>query len=256
MFNISKPLLLLLGAAAVGHAGAQELKVYGPGGPAPAFKAAAAKFEEQTGIKVKLVAGLTPTWIDAAKIDAEVVYSGSEHMMTEFAFVLGDQVKLADAEPLYVRPMTIVVRAGNPKKIHGFEDLMKPGVKLEVVNGSGLSGAWEDMAGRNGDIGQIRALRSNVAAYAKNSADAKQIWTERPELDAWLTWTAWQNAFSQVGDAIPVEPRYALYRDAGVVVTQRGRANPAAAQFVAFLKSDAGAQIFVAKGWLNAKPSQ
>ncbi len=177
-------------------------------------------------------------------------------MTTDFAAALGEQLDPDAVEPLYLRPMAIVVRAGNPKQIHGFEDLLRPGVKVEVVNGSGLTGAWEDMAGRQGDIEQVRALRRNIAAYGKNSADAKQVWTERPELDAWLTWTVWQNANTQVGEVVPVDAKHALYRDTGVVITQRGRANPAAAQFVAFLKSDEGARIFAAKGWLAGKQAR
>lgn len=256
MSTLSTSVLLLVATTVFAGASAEELHVYGPGGPAPAYKAAAAQFEARTGLQVKVVAGLTPSWIDAAKADGDVIFSGSEHMMTDFAMALGEQIQPADVEPLYIRPMAIIVRAGNPKHIHGFEDLMKPGVKLEVVNGSGLTGAWEDMAGRYGRMDHIRALRKNIAAYGKNSADAKQIWTDHPELDAWLTWTVWQSAYKQIGEVIPVDAKYALYRDTGVVLTQRGKANPVAAKFLAFLKSDEGAKIFVSSGWSAPTPGQ
>nr|GEU29190.1 chemoreceptor McpA-like [Tanacetum cinerariifolium] len=54
----------------------QPLLVYGPGGPAPAMKEAAAAFEHANGTKVTVTAGPTPSWIDHAKQDADIIYSG------------------------------------------------------------------------------------------------------------------------------------------------------------------------------------
>ena len=51
---------------------AQEiLYAYGPGGPAPAMKEAAAVFEKTSGIKVEVTAGPTLKWLDKAKTDAD-----------------------------------------------------------------------------------------------------------------------------------------------------------------------------------------
>ena len=246
-----KALVALCAVACSSSLYAQELKVYGAGGPAPAFKAAVAQFEKDTGVKVAFVAGPTSAWIAAAKEDADVLFSGSENMMSDFAAALGPQVDPAQAEPLYMRPMVLVVRPGNPKHIGGFEDLFKPGVKVEVVNGSGLSGVWEDMAGRDGNIGHLRALRHNIVSYAKNSGEAKQIWSEHADIDVWLTWNIWQAGNQQLGEVVKIEPRYALFRDTGVVITQKGHAHPAAARLLDYLKSPSGAAFFEAKGWLT-----
>ena len=62
-----------------------RLRVYGPGGPAPAMKEAAKAFEQKTGTHVVVTAGPTPEWIEQAKLDADLIYSGSETMMTDFA---------------------------------------------------------------------------------------------------------------------------------------------------------------------------
>jgi Accessory colonization factor AcfC, contains ABC-type periplasmic domain len=51
-----------------------SLKVYGPGGPAPAMKEAATAFEKATGIKVEVTAGPTPKWIDAARANADLIF--------------------------------------------------------------------------------------------------------------------------------------------------------------------------------------
>ncbi|MEX3937568.1 substrate-binding domain-containing protein [Paraburkholderia phymatum] len=236
------------------HALAQStLHVYGPGGPAPSMKEAATAFEKQTGTHVDVTAGPTPSWIDHARTDADLIYSGSETMMSDFVVAMGDQLTPQAPVPLYLRPMSILVRPGNPRHIHGLADLLKLGVKILVVNGAGQNGVWEDVAGRLGDIRTVAAMRSNIVSYASNSAAARQTWIAQPDIDAWLIWNIWQVSNPSLAETVPIEPRYAIYRDTGVAVTKRGTANPAAQQFVDFLRSKAGAAIFARWGWITGE---
>ena len=87
-------------------------------------------------------------------------------MMTDFIGALGDKVDTMTVRPLYLRPAAILVRPGNPGHIAGIKDLMKPGHHVLVVNGAGQNGLWEDIVGRTGDIGAVRAFRRNVVTYA------------------------------------------------------------------------------------------
>lgn len=135
-----------IGAA---HA-AEPLHVYGPGGPMPALKETAAAFGASHGITVEVTAGPTPTWIGKAKADADVVFSGSETMMTDFIAAFGGSLDPKTVTPLYLRPAAILVRPGNPGHITGIRDLLKPGHRVLVVNGAGQNGLWEDVAGRLG----------------------------------------------------------------------------------------------------------
>lgn len=226
------------------------LQVYGPGGPAPAMKEAAAVFEKQAGIKVEVTAGPTPQWIEKAKSDADIIYSGSETMMTDFVVALEGRINEAEVLPLYLRPLSILVRPGNPKRITGVKDLLAPGVKVLVVNGAGQNGVWEDMAGRKGDINTVKRLRKNIVGYAPNSAEARQQWVEKPEIDVWLIWNIWQVANPTLADVVKIEPQYAIYRDTGVVLTTQGKTKDTARQFVDFLASPAGAKIFKKWGWI------
>lgn len=229
---------------------AQEtLYVYGPGGPAPATKEAAVAFEKKTGVKVEVTSGPTPQWIDKAKKDADIIYSGSETMMTDFVFAMEGRISHFDVQPLYLRPLSILVRPNNPKKFRGFKDLLNPGIKILVVNGAGQNGVWEDMAGRQGDINTVRTIRRNIVAYAKNSAEARQTWIDKPEIDVWLIWNIWQVSNPSLTEIVNIEPEYAIYRDTGVVLTTQGKTKAAARQFVEFLSSPNGAQIFQKWGW-------
>ena len=244
-------LVVLASTAMATHAQTQvPLRVYGPGGPAPAMKEAAAAFEKKTGVKVDVTAGPTPQWLDKAKADADVIFSGSETMMTDFVLAMDGRITAGDVQPLYLRPLAILVRPGNPKKITGVRDLFAPGLKVLVVNGAGQNGAWEDMAGRKGDIQSVRSLRRNIVGYAKNSAEARQTWTDKSEIDAWLIWNIWQVSNPTLAEVVPIEPEYAIYRDVGVVVTQLGKAGSTARQFTDFLSSPEGAAIFRKWGWI------
>ena len=240
---------LALAAAIPAAQGAETLKAYGPGGPAPAMKEAAQAFEKKTGTKVEVTAGPTPQWQSQAKADADLIFSGSEHMMADFVKAMEGAIVEQSIEPLYLRPLAILVRPGNPKALKGAADLFQPGLKVMVVNGAGQTGAWEDLAGRTGEIAKVRALRRNIVFQAGSSADAKQKWIDDPSIDAWLIWNIWQVANKELAEVVRIEPRYAIYRDSGIALTQRGASNAQAKAFAAFLRSPEGAAIFRRWGW-------
>ncbi len=232
---------------------AETLFVYGPGGPLPAMRDAAAAFTKARGVAVVVTAGPAPRWMDSAGGNADVIYSGSEHMMTDFIGQLSKASAGAIVDstvtPLYLRPAAMLVRKGNPRRIAKFEDLLKPGVKVLVVNGAGQTGLWEDVAGRTGDIDVVRAFRRNIGAFAPNSGEARRIWTEDSSYDAWLIWNIWQVANPDIADMVPLAPQWLVYRDAGVALTQRGNDRAIAHAFVGYLRSPAGAELFRRWGW-------
>ena len=239
---------LWLAAAPVQAQGA--IHVYGPGGPAPAMQEAAKAFGATHNVTVNVAAGPTPQWVEKAKQDADVVFSGAENMFNDFAKALPGAFDLKDAYPLYLRPAAILVRPGNPRNIRGFRDLLAPNIKVLTVAGAGQTGLWEDVAGRTGDIAMVRAFRRNmVFPEAANSGAAKEQWTRQKDIDAWLIWTIWQVANRELADVVVLDEPFRIYRDVGVVLTRKGKTEPQAAAFVEFLKSPAGQSIFAKWGW-------
>lgn len=237
-----------LGASSSAHA-AEPLHVYGPGGPLPAMKEAAAAFARSHGVPVEVTAGPTSQWIDHAKADGDLIFSGSEVMMSDFIAAMPD-IDPSTVRPLYLRPAAILVRPGNPTHIEGISELLKPGHRVLVVNGAGQQGLWEDITGRLGSIDNVRAFRANIVTVAPNSAQAKQAWINDKSIDAWLIWTIWQVSNPTLADQVPVEPQFAMYRDSGIALTKQGEGRPEAKEFAAFLNSKAGAAIFAKWGWL------
>jgi len=237
--------------------GADEtITIYGPGGPYPAMKNAAEVFEKLHKVKIEIVQGegSPPVWAEKAKSDADIIYSGSQYMMTNFVESLQGAVDEATIIPLYLRPSAILVRPGNPKRIHSFSDLLDPRLKILVVDGGGMTGMWEDMAGKQGDIRNVRYLRRNIAAIARSGSEAKRLWQEKPELDVWLAWNTWQVANPQIADLVSVSQDYVIYRPMVIAMTRKGRGSAPAGDFFRFIQSPEGERIFKKWGWMGSKP--
>lgn len=255
-FRLSLQSLLVSLAACIGltisHVAQADpvINVYGPGGPAPAMKQAAKEFGETRKVTVNIVAGPTPQWVDKARNDAHVVFSGAENMMGDFAKAMPGVFDLREAEPLYLRPVAILVRPGNPKGIKGFRDVLAPGIKVLAVAGAGQNGLWEDVAGRTGNIDTLRAFRKNLLLpEAANSAEARKRWIDQADIDVWLIWNIWQVANPELAQLVEMDEPFRIYRDTGVVLTHRGAELPEAKEFVKFLQSPAGQAIFSKWGW-------
>lgn len=223
------------------------LKVYGPGGPAPAIKSAAAAYmQTHPDINIEVIAGPAPQWMPSAQEHADLIFSGAEYMMNAFA----NQLPALDKPsiyPLYLRPSTLLVRPGNPKQIKGFQDLLERPLRVLVVDGAGQVGLWEDMAAKTGNIEVLRQLRQRIVQRAPNSGVAKQNWIEHPELDAWIIWNHWQAANPTLADAVAVEPEYRIYRSCAIALTQHRQ--PQAQAFYDYLKSPAAKPHFTQFGW-------
>ncbi len=228
-----------------------SLRVYGAGGPAPAMREAAQVFGKKKGVIVEITAGPTPAWKTQAQQDADLIFSGAEHMMTDF--VQKDLPGLIDESTihtLYLRPSAILVRPGNPKNIQGVKDLAKPGLRILVVQGAGQVGMWEDVAGRTGNVKLVEGVRRNIGFVAANSGDAKKLWVSDSSYDAWLIWTIWQKESPASADLINTEVDNTIYRSCGIAITTQSQNKKLAREFANFLQSAEGKKIFIKWGWL------
>jgi len=243
--------LAVVSAIAAADAVAQDvIHVYGSEGPFPAIHQAAQVFGEQKQVKIEVMSGPTDQWLDSAKRDADVIFASAEFMMSDFVHAGEVKIDVGSITPLYMRPSAILVRPGNPKQIQDFAGLLRPGIRVMVVTGSGQTGLWEDMAGKQGDIRTIRALRENIVFFAANSTVAVRTWREKDDIDAWLTWSIWHLPLHDHADLVPVSEDYRVYRQCVVAATEQGAAKPLAMQFIAFLASPEGAKIFRSWDWM------
>jgi accessory colonization factor AcfC len=232
---------------------ADPVRAYGPGGPAPAMRAAAQAFTAATGIPVELTAGPTPQWAERAKADSDLIFSGAEYMMSDFLTQFREQVDASTVTTLYLRPSALLVRKGNPRGYSGLRDLLgrpREQSRLVVTQGAGQVAMWEDIAGRTGDVAMVRAMRERIALLAPNSGVALQEWRSKPDAyDAWLIWNIWQIASPADADLVEIEEPFRIWRSTGTALTRRGAAREEARRFAAFLAAPEGALLFRRFGW-------
>lgn len=238
---------LVLTVPVLGH-GEAQVRIYGPGGPAPAMKNVAALYQERTGVPVSVTAGPPPRWMPEAREQADALFSGSQNMMDAFLAAHPD-LDSASVTALYLRPSTILVRPGNPKDIGGIADLLEPGLRIMVVQGAGQVGLWEDVVGRTRDVANLQRFRDNIVVHAPNSGAARTRWKEDTSLDAWLIWNHWEIDNPGIAEQVAVEPELAIYRDTAIAITRKGTANPALPAFLEFLTGPEGEAIFERHGW-------
>ncbi len=109
--------LIFLGASHIVLAQEKILKAYGPGGPLGPLKECAEIFSKENNVKVEVVAGPTPKWIEQAKQDADIIFGGAEYMLTEFVQKYPGLVDEKTRTSLYIWLTAKVITRSNVHEI-------------------------------------------------------------------------------------------------------------------------------------------
>ncbi|MFY1991992.1 extracellular solute-binding protein [Achromobacter xylosoxidans] len=251
-----------IGASAFGHEAPDTtivhkprdgvVRLYGAGGPDTAFKKVAEAFMKESDIKVEINGGPEPSWSKQAQANADILWGTAEQEM----IALLETYKVFrwdDVTPIYIRPAIIAVKKGNPKNIHGFDDLLKDDVKIVVTEGAGVAntsgtGTWEDVAGRNGSLADVKRFRKNIIGFGKGSGASFKIFMTK-DADAWITWPDWPIKHKDKADYVELPKDRTIWRDINIAIAPG--ADPDAKKFVDFLTSDKGAAIMKTEGWVR-----
>ena len=157
--------------------------------------------------------------------------------------------------------MLFLVRQGNPKGIKDWDDLIKPGVQVIVVNpktgGNGRMAylaAWGQVRKKGGTDAQaadfVAKLYKNVPVLAKGGRDATTIFLQRNIGDVLITFesevVSVDNEFG-AGKVDAVHPSSSIVAENPVAVVERTVAKKgtadAAKAYLTFLYSDEGQEI-------------
>ena len=222
---------------------AAELQVHVPGGLKIPMEQCAKSF---SGAHVTVVAGAGPSWMKKAAKNADIIAIGAAHLYSRFTILYPEVVKTNDWVDLYQRPAGILVRKGNPKNITGLEGLAVPGLRLLNVACPGQVATWEDITGRKG---LTEALLKNFAVTVPSGVIGLKKWKEDHGLDAWLTFASWHYTNNDVTDLVEIPDKDNVFRSTMAAVTSLCKEREAAAQFIAFLKSEKAHAIFQQWGW-------
>lgn len=222
------------------------LYVYDPGGPQAAIEDCAKMFSKKTAIPVKVIAGPEPKWIEQAKQNADVIFGGAEYMLTQFAMQHPGLIDSSTRTELYKRAAGILVRKGNPKHITSLKDLTEKGIKILDINGAGQLGMWEDLAGKQNIIG---AIQKNIAKSFANTALAIDAWKSDYSYDAIISYTSWHLRLKDVSELIKIPAAQTVYRGTPIAITSITNQRKGAEQFIKFLLTNEGHNIFKQWGW-------
>lgn len=242
-------LAVALGLLALPHrlSAQPTLRIYGTEGLLSApLKECAELFYRQTGVAVKITEGIEGRWIAAARQNADIIFGGSEYMMTDFMMRNRGLVDPLTRITLYSRSVCILVRSGNPKKIESVEDLARPGIRIIEVVGAAQLGLWEDVAGILDIIPDIRA---NVVYSVRTTAEAVRQFKKNLGIDAWITYESLHYNMSEDSEIVLLPEGQRIARGTPFAVTNISRRREDALQFLEFLKSDEAHGIFQRWGW-------
>jgi sulfate/thiosulfate-binding protein len=154
--------------------------------------------------------------------------------------------------------VAFVVRKGNPKDIHGWDDLVQPGVEVITPNPFTSGGArWNIMAAYGAQIKQgkskeeaiayLNELFKNVAVQDESARDALQTFTGGKG-DVLISYENEAITAQQKGEDVDyVIPDQTILIENPVAVTTDAPAT--ASEFVKFLYSDEAQKIFGEKGY-------
>jgi sulfate/thiosulfate transport system substrate-binding protein len=160
--------------------------------------------------------------------------------------------------------VTLVVRKGNPKGIHDWSDLVKPGVQVIEPNPFTSGGArWNVMAAYGAQIKEgktpaqadayLQQLFKNVAVQDKSARDAMQTFTSGKG-DVLIAYENEAINAQQKGKAVDyVTPKNTILIQNPLAITKD--AKPAAQKFVDWLHTDAAQKIFAERGYRPVVPS-
>jgi sulfate/thiosulfate-binding protein len=161
--------------------------------------------------------------------------------------------------------VVLAVRKGNPKNIHGWDDLLKPGLEVITPNPFQSGGArWNVMAAYGAQLKQgkskqqaieyLKQLFKKVPVQDKSARDSLQTFVGGKG-DVLIAYENEAITAQQKGQKIDyVIPDQTILIENPIAVTKTSKNADKARAFVDFVHSDEGQKIFAEKGYRSVKP--
>jgi sulfate/thiosulfate transport system substrate-binding protein len=257
-------------AACGGAASAKQLSIVAYSVPKPAYDALTAAFEKTSagkGVTFKASYGASGDQSRAvlAGQPADYVAFSIEPDLTKLVPKFVDASWNAGATKGLVSESVVViaVRPGNPKHVTGWDDLIKPGIKIVTPDpGSSGSAKWNILAGythvlEEGGTEQqaqsyLKAFFANVAAKPESGSKATQTFLNGTG-DVLISYENEAIQARAKGQALDyVVPRESILIENPAAVTKK--APKSAKDFLAFVQSKAGQTLFAGKGYRSVLP--
>jgi sulfate transport system substrate-binding protein len=253
-------------SGASGGSGGGSISLVAYSVPKPAYDALSAGFEKTPagkGVTFKASYGPSGTQsknVLAGTLKADYVgFSVGSDLTALVPKIVDEGWDSGETKGLVSRSVVvIVVRKGNPKGITGWDDLAKDGVKIVTPDPStsgsakwNLLAAYQHVIQNGGSEADAKAYVTKFFANVVSRASSGAVATTQFEGgtgDVLISYEDEAIAARQAGkDVEYIIPDESISIDNPAAVTKS--ASPAAKDFLTYVKSDAGQQIFISNGF-------
>lgn len=218
----------------------------------PAMEEAAALFEEETGIKVYLNFGGSGTMLSQIELSqsGDLYIPGSQDYITKAerngVIDVASLIKIA-----YLVPV-IAVQHGNPKNIKSLEDLTKPGIEIGIGNPQSVClGLYAIEIFEYNSL--LEEINENITVHTESCTKTATL-ISLQSVDVVIGWDVFHDWDPERIDVVYLQPNQ-LPRLAYIpgVVTNFAADKDTAQQFLDFLVSEEGQQIFQKWGYITSE---
>ncbi|TET91376.1 MAG: hypothetical protein E3J35_02885 [Methanomassiliicoccales archaeon] len=228
----------------------EVLHVYSSGAVAPPAKKCAEEFTVEFGTKFKFTVGKAEDLMSeiAKSKEGDILTCGAEFVLDEAqekGLVLGETRRSVG-----YRRSAILVPVGNPKGIKSISDLAQEGIRVGVSTGGCLLGVWDDISSKAGLTDQIRR---NITDFA-DGCGAVMALINRKKVDAILGWEAFQKLWAKTSEVVELPKELQVFRSTAAGVIGFSRVKELADEFIRFLVSETGKEIYGEFGWYHEIP--
>ncbi len=182
--------------------------------------------------------------------EGDLVCGGSESVMDSalmFGCVVGTTIR-----PIGARRSAILVPNGNPAEVKDLKDLTRDDVRVGVVMQGSLEGLWEAVALR---AGLFEAIRNRVTDVSVGSSDLMGVLARR-EIDAAIGWSSAAMLAPERIETVPIKDAWCAWRCTSLGITPWSDQRPLAEEFIRFLRSPDGFEIWAKFGWSPIKEAK
>jgi len=154
---------------------------------------------------------------------------------------------------IYAVPV-IVVKKGNPKDIHGIEDLLRPDVRFAMANPETVyvGQLAAEIFDKNLPSDKLNALRGNVQTYAEDISKLLSYLLMN-QVDAVLGFDFLKGWAPDKVDIVKLRPNEVIRIGNGQIGITAFSKNPQGAErFIGFILSDKGQEVFKRYGYLTS----
>jgi molybdate transport system substrate-binding protein len=243
-------LTALLGCGPSDGTDADHLTVFCGSASKPAMEKIAARFEEETGIAVKLIFGGSGTLLSQIELSGqgEIYLPGSPDYI-----IIGKRkgllVEGSERIVSYLVP-AIITPEGNPAGIRSLEDLTRPGLRLGIGNPQTVClGLYAvELLERNGLLEEVM---KNVVTFGGSCSKTANL-AAMSQVDAILGWKVFESWNSSRTDYVPIAPeRIPRISYIPIAIPVHTRDIELSRAFIEFVLSEKGRSAYRELGYLS-----